>query len=258
MTEVAYENVPITTALLLAAGIGNRLRPLTNHMPKCLTKVNDITILERLVQSLCQHKFKRLMIVGGYLERKIHQFLDELNTDIAIDYISSPLYRTTNNLYSLWLARNKIRGPFLLIESDLVFDASLLENMLQTNKIALSPMQSWMNGTTVSVDNSGQVTAFQIGSSRLRPDLSYKTVNMYSLSLQSWDRVIERLEQYVFHGKVKEYYETVFAEMIADNSLSFQASFFDPERWYEIDTLEDLQAAEHMLRKVWISSVSHG
>jgi len=73
---------------------------------------------------------------------------------------------------------------------------------------------------------------------------NYKTVNIYSLSLPTWKLVEERLKHHISAGHVNEYYETVFAEMIAESILSFKPVFFDAKRWYEIDTLRDLRAAD--------------
>ena len=115
----------VTTALLLAAGTGSRLQPLTDDAPKCLTEVNGTTILERLVDGLRQQGFKRLVVVVGYLGESIREFLADHAAGLTVDYVTSSRYRTTNNLYSLWLARKEIHEPFLLVECDLVFDASL-------------------------------------------------------------------------------------------------------------------------------------
>ena len=235
-----------TTAVLLAAGTGSRLQPLTDDAPKCLTEVNGTTILERLVYGLRQQGFRRLVVVEGYRGNCIREFLADHAAGLTVDYVTSPLYRTTNNLYSLWLVRKKIREPFLLVECDLVFDASLLGDMLHPNKIAVSQRRPWMNGTTVTADPFGRVTTVQIGGSALADDFSYKTVNVCSLSLPSWQRVTERLNRRVLAGRVNEYYEAVFADMVADGSLSLDAVFFDPDCWYEIDTLGDLREAERM------------
>jgi hypothetical protein len=78
----------------------------------------------------------------------------------------------------------------------------------------------------------------------------YKTVNICSLSSQSWQRVIARLDRYIEDGRVNEYYETVFADMVADASLEFDAVFFDENKWYEIDAMEDLHQAELMFPRV--------
>ena len=246
MTMFHRKSDRATTALLLAAGTGSRLQPLTDDAPKCLTEVNGTTILERLVDGLRQQGFRRLVVVVGYLGDSIREFLEDHAAGLTVEYITSARYRTTNNLYSLWLARKKIREPFLLVECDLVFDASLLGDMLDPDKIAVSHRRPWMNGTTVTVDPFQRVATMSVGGSAIADAFSYKTVNMYSLSLPSWRRVAERLNQRVFAGRVNEYYEAVFAEMVADGSLSFDAVFFDADRWYEVDTLGDLHEAERL------------
>jgi len=241
-----YGNERITTALLLAAGTGSRLYPLTRNSPKCLTLVNEKSILERLVIGLKQQGFKRLVIVTGYQENCIREFLGIETEDIDIEYIFSPLYKTTNNIYSLWMAREIINEPFMLIESDLVFDESLLDNMCYPNRIAVAHMQAWMKGTTVTVDQTQFVKKFQKGTTQPYDDIRYKTVNIYSFSLSSWYAIVERLDQYISVGRVNNYYETVFAEMVADGSLYFKAVSFDYKPWYEIDTIADLAEAEKL------------
>ena len=139
MNSHDFKQVRITTALLLAAGTGSRLQPLTDSMPKCLLDVYGPTILERLIDNLCDNGFKRLVIVVGYMGSRIQRFVNEYVVgNLTIEIITNPLFLTTNNIYSLWLARNKIRESFLLVESDLIFDASQLEGLLYPEKIAIS------------------------------------------------------------------------------------------------------------------------
>lgn len=239
-------NERVTTALLLAAGTGSRLHPLTQDMPKCLTMVNGVPILDRLVDCLNQQGFKRLVVVTGHLENRIREFLGNRAGNMTIDYIFSPLYEVTNNIYSLWMAREIINEPFLLIESDLVFHASLLDDMLYPDRIAVARMQPWMNGSTVTVNQFNQVDAFQNSAVGSADKTRYKTVNIYSLSLSSWRGITERLDQYISTDRVNDYYEAVFAEMVADRCLSLQAVYFDSMPWYEIDTIADLAKAEKL------------
>ena len=243
-------NPPITTALLLAAGIGCRLRPVTDDQPKCLTEIDGIPILERLIDCLYQQGFKRLVVVVGYLEHSIRTFLGEQRDGLSIEYVVNPQYRTTNNLYSLWLAREAIQEPFLLIESDLLFEPSVLHDLQSPDKITVSSMQPWMNGSTVTVDHSQRVREFQLGKKRdANGRRRYKTVNICTLSLRSWRNVLGRLEQHVVAGRVNDFYESVFAEMVTDGSLSFQAVILDPNSWHEIDTLEDLHKTELFFKR---------
>ena len=239
----------VTTALLLAAGTGTRLQPLTLDAPKCLTEVGGVPILERLVNNLRAQGFKRLVVVIGYLGDRIQEFLQQHAADMRVDYVINPDYRTTNNIYSLWLARQQIREPFLLVESDLVFETRMLDDMLQPDKMAISRMLPWMNGTTVELGLEQRVTAFRKGGEICDDACQYKTVNLYSVSLDSWCKIEERLSRYVSAGRLGEYYEAVFAEMVADGTLSFDGVFFDADRWYEIDTRTDLYAAEKLFAR---------
>lgn len=237
-------NKPVTTALLLAAGTGSRLYPLTKNEPKCLTSVSGKTILERMIKNLNRQGFKRLVVVTGHLQECIRNYLGDQRGELKIEYIFSPLYKTTNNIYSLWMAREAIKEPFLLLESDLVIDDSLLEEMIYPDRIALAKMQPWMNGTCVTIDQSDMVSNFLTDHREHPDDQKYKTVNIYSFSLSSWKKIIQRLDKQISAGNVNSYYETVFAELKAENNLELKSVFFDGKPWYEIDTLEDLALAE--------------
>lgn len=233
----------IRTALLLAAGTGSRLSPLTDMTPKCLVHVNEFTILERLIRSLQEHDFKRLVVVVGHQADSVREYLGTRAGGMEISYITSPLYKTTNNIYSLWLAKNIIDEPFILIESDLVFDTKMLKGMLIPDRIAVAKILPWMNGTTVTVNKYHMVDSFHCGINKL--DSSHlKTVNIYSLSKATWALVCDKLDHYISSNRVDGYYETVFADMVNEGSLSFSPVFFDSSLWYEIDTLDDLRAAE--------------
>lgn len=239
----------VKTALLLAAGTGSRLRPLTLDLPKCLTDVSGISILGRLLKNLRAAGIRRLVVVTGHLDRCVREYLALHAGDLQVEYVSNPIFATTNNIYSLWLAREAIQEPFLLVESDLVFEDAMLQRMLTPNKIAVSPMQPWMNGTTVELNATDCVSTFRLAESPSNAR-QYKTVNAYSLDLQSWRAAVERLSQYVAESRVGVYYENIFADMVEANVLKFDAVIFDEDRWCEIDTLGDLTKAELLFPRV--------
>ncbi|MCD6343244.1 MAG: phosphocholine cytidylyltransferase family protein [Spirochaetaceae bacterium] len=250
MKRHTHDAKKITTALLLAAGTGSRLFPLTQNEPKCLTMVNGTSILERLISNLRKHGFKRLVVVTGYLENRIREELGTSRGKLKIEYVHSPKYKTTNNIYSLWMARKYLSEPFVLFESDLVFDESLLEGMLYPDRIALDNFGSWMNGTSVTLTDTGSVNAFISGNAESPSEETYKTVNIYSLSRASWNAVSQRLDTVISAGKVNDYYETVFSDLVDEGSLSFQKVSFKNKPWYEIDTIEDLRVAEKLFPSI--------
>ena len=232
----------VTTALLLAAGAGNRLG---NGSPKCLTDVSGTPILGHLISSLVENGFKRLVVIVGYRGQQIKDYLDLHSSGLDIHYIESRRYESTNNIYSLWLARDYMTDPFLLIESDLVFDSRLLTSMRTSDRIAVAEFRSHMHGTTVSVDKSGTVASFSVGGLDA-PRLPNKTVNIYTLSMATWHEVTRRLELRIAAGRVHDYYESVFGEMAALGVLPLRAVWFDDGRWSEIDTPDDLLAARKL------------
>ena len=249
MTITSKKNINnnrITTALLLAAGTGSRLFPITKDAPKCLTLVSKKSMLARLVTNLTAQGFTRLIIVTGYKQECIVDFLGDKIADLNIEYVHSPLYKTTNNIYSLWMARNSVQEPFVLIESDLVLETSLLNNMVYPDRIAVAKMQPWLNGTTVTINDKNKVTEFQPGTTESYTETRYKTVNIYSFSLESWQEISKRLNQYIAEGSVNSYYETVFSDLVDEQKLQLEAVSFDKKPWYEVDTIDDLAEAEKL------------
>ncbi len=240
------EHGHITTALLLAAGTGSRLHPLTDAAPKCLTEVNGSTLIERFIHALQCNGIKRLVVVVGHLGSHIKQYLDGLESDLEIDYISNPEFRNSNNIYSLWLARATINEPFLLAECDLVFDPDLLQPMMTPDRIAVSQRLPWMNGSVVSLDQTDKVSSIRPHGYQPGKAALFKTVNLYSFSLATWRTITTRLQQHIDAKQLSDYYETVLTELIDESRVSLEAVFFDETRWYEVDTLPDLRAAEKM------------
>ncbi len=231
--------------VLLAAGTGSRLRPLTLDAPKCLTTVAEKPILQRLLTNFRAQGIKKIIVATGYLEHRIREYLAIHASDMQVEYVFNPDYQTTNNIYSLWLARLAINEPFLLLESDLVFATELLNDMMQPDCIAISQILPWMNGTTVSVDGENKVSAFH---TRVNPAIQthYKTVNICSLSLESWFKVLDKLDHYISAKHLNTYYEAVFSDLALDKTLLFNAVFFDPDHWYEVDSMDDLDAADKL------------
>jgi L-glutamine-phosphate cytidylyltransferase len=239
----------IRTALLLAAGIGSRLAPLTDTMPKCLVSVAGMPILERLVRALDAHGIERLVIVVGYRAGMIRDYLGESFGGITVEYIEDSLFATTSTLYSLWLARQAIDEPFLIIESDVVFDTPLLAPLLQGDRIAVSAQLPWMNGTTVTLDSHRRVTALYssapgVYDQHCRDTDHFITVNITSVARDTWTEVRKGLDRHVAAGHTGIFHDVVFAEMTAAGTMALEAVIFPTERWYEVDTPADRDAAE--------------
>ena len=119
-------------AIILAAGTASRLRPLTSNTPKCLLKVGERTLLQRSMDALIKAGIREFVIVTGYLHEMIEDFVRKQYADsINVTYIYNEVYETTNNIYSLWLARPEAEGQeVLLLDSDLLYDGQIIERVL--------------------------------------------------------------------------------------------------------------------------------
>ncbi len=119
-------------AIILAAGTASRLRPLTSNTPKCLLKVGERTLLQRSMDALIKAGIREFVIVTGYLHEQIENFVKQTYGDsIRICFIHNKDYETTNNIYSLWLARPEADGQeVLLLDSDLLYDGQIVERVL--------------------------------------------------------------------------------------------------------------------------------
>ena len=122
-------------ALILAAGTASRLRPLTNNTPKCLLQVGERSLLQRSMDALIENGVNEFVIVTGYLHEKIERSVGEqYGNAIRVRFIHNDIFASTNNIYSLWLARPAVEGEeILLLDSDLLFDPQIVSRILSYN-----------------------------------------------------------------------------------------------------------------------------
>ena len=142
-------------AIILAAGYGNRMRPLADNEHKTLLKINDITIIDKIIDSLIFNSIKNIIVVTGYRSEELKKYLKNNYNDINFKFVHNKDFRKTNNIFSLSLAfKNiKIESDIILIESDLIYDPKIIANLVDSRKnVALvSKYQSGMDGTVVKL-----------------------------------------------------------------------------------------------------------
>ena len=113
-------------AVILAAGMAKRLRPLTDTTPKCLLKIGQKSLLERTFNALKSVGVTQFVVVTGYLHEQIEDFLTNRYPQEDILFEHNAVFESTNNIYSLWLAMKYVKGKeFLLLDSDILFDPIL-------------------------------------------------------------------------------------------------------------------------------------
>ena len=241
-------------AIILAAGMGKRLKELTQNNTKCMIKVNGITLIERLLQqldNLKSCKLNRIIIVTGYQGEKLRNYISTLNVKTPIEYVDNPIYATTNNIYSLWLAKKHLlQDDTLLFESDIIFEDSVVEKLIDNMYPSLalvSKYESWMDGTVVKLGKDGEIDKFIPGTEFCYEDAAsyYKTVNIYKFSKNfSSTHYIPFLEAYSKALGNNEYYEQVLRVITLLDKPEIKALPLNGESWYEIDDVQDLDIAE--------------
>ena len=118
-------------AIILAAGMGKRLKELTKNNTKCMVKVNGVTLIDRMLHQLEKQRLSRIVIVVGYEGQKLIDYIDTLGIRTPIVYVQNPIYDKTNNIYSLALAKDWLcQEDTLLFESDIIFEDSVLDALV--------------------------------------------------------------------------------------------------------------------------------
>ena len=239
-------------AIILAAGMGRRLGEYTRDNTKCMLPVNGEKLIDRVLRQLSKLSLKRVIIVVGYKGQNVIDYLTPRYKDsIEIEFIYNDIYDKTNNIYSLALAKEKMKeDDTLLIESDLIFEDGMFELLLNNpfpNLALVAKYESWMDGTMVRIDQDNNIVNFVTKDAFKYSDTGsyYKTVNIYKFSKKfSKNIYIPFLEAYTKAVGNNEYYENVLRIISFLNSHELKALPVSNEKWYEIDDKQDLDIAE--------------
>ena len=238
-------------AIILAAGMGKRLKALTRDNTKCMVKVNGVSLIDRMLHQLDMKHLNRIVIVVGYEGKKLIDYISTLNIDTPIIYIENPIYDKTNNIYSLALAKEELlRDDTLLFESDIIFEDAVIDGLIEDSRETLALVdkyESWMDGTCVKLNKSDDIVDFISGKKLDYTNTTdyYKTVNIYKFSKHfSESRYVPFLEAYQSALGENEYYEQVLRVVAMLDEPEIKAKRLNGERWYEIDDIQDLDIAE--------------
>lgn len=241
-------------AVILAAGMGSRLKELTQNNTKCMVKLNGVTLIERMLRQIDKHNLSKIVIVVGYEGQKLIDFIQELKgINTPIEYIDNPIYDKTNNIYSLSLAQDYLcEDDTLLFESDLIFEDSVIDLLLNDTRPSLALVdkyESWMDGTCVKLDGNDNITAFIPGKNfkYSEKDEYYKTVNIYKFSKNfSKNSYVPFLNAYIKALGENEYYEQVLRVITLLDNPEIKAKRLQGQIWYETDDIQDLDIASSM------------
>lgn len=236
-------------AVILAAGISSRLRPLTNETPKSLLHVGNSPLLQRTLESLLRSHIRECVIVTGYHKEKIEDFVRGLALPLSVSFVENPLYATTGNNYSLWTAHEHVRGhDMLMMDGDILFDSRLLPLLIKSphanGLIIRATNHLGAEEIKVELDAHGIVK-------RIGKEIDPAVAAGESIGIEKFDAAaVDVLFAVLDRRKHRnEFYEASFQEMI-DSGVKVHAVDSAGLPCIEIDTADDLEAADELARTI--------
>jgi histidinol-phosphate/aromatic aminotransferase/cobyric acid decarboxylase-like protein/CTP:phosphocholine cytidylyltransferase-like protein len=235
-------------AIILAAGMGARLGSLTENNTKAMIEINNVPIIERLVNQILESGIEKIIVVVGYQRNGLISFLNKRFPLVNFIFVVNEDYAKTNNIYSLFLAKEYLENSDTVIfESDLVLSSNIISNLLNANEpdlVLLAKYESWMDGTVVELDENLKILNFISGSKFdfFNKKNLFKTVNLYKFSKAfSIKHYVPFLHAYITSCGDNVYYEDVL-KVISFLSHTDLKGFVlsENDNWYEIDDKHDI------------------
>ena len=236
-------------AVILAAGIASRLRPLTNDRPKCLLEIGGKCLLQRSFDGLIQNGITEFVVVTGYLHEQIEAFLNNRYQGVAITYIYNEQYASTNNIYSLWLARPEVEGKeMLLLDSDILFDPQIVARLLASEHqdiLALNNHPLGEEEMKIVPDGEGKVK--EISKTCAISDATGESIGIERMSASYTTALYKELKVMMGQeGLVNIFYERAFERLIPQGRTFWIEDTTDLFST-ELDTVEDFNSAKELI-----------
>lgn len=233
-------------AIILAAGVGSRVRPLTDNTPKSLLKVGGKPILERMISHITSVGIKDILIITGYLEDQIKNFVAEKFPHLNINFITNDKYQSTNTGYSLMLAKNFVNeDDFVKFDADVVFEKEILARLVNNpNSTCLSIDKNiHLDKEEVKVICDDENKVLKVGK-KLNPKLSKgESIGIEKISKEAGKLLFEILTNLMKdENNFNEYYDDSYTTLV-EKGILFHAVDITGLKWVEIDTHEDFHRA---------------
>ncbi len=243
-------------AIILAAGMGKSLRELTKEQAKCMIEVSGVSLIERMLHELEELPLERIVVVVGFQKEKLVSFIETLNIKKPIVFVENENYETTNNIYSLYCAREYLaEDDSLLLESDSILEKSVLEGILQNanQRVAVvARPRRWMNGAFVSLDKDLRVEAFITADNYRYAQQGdyYKTANIAKFDKEFLVKCyIPYLQAYCSAWTNNSQYESILKVIPLQDKMLIHAHILKDELWYAINDIQDIDIAESIFAK---------
>ena len=239
-------------AIILAAGVGSRIKPLTDNCPKSLLKVGGNTILEMMVSHIQDCGINDIIFVVGYLKEQIKDYINTKFPDLNAIFVTNDKYAETNTGYSLMLAKDLIQDSgFIKFDADVVFDKEILKKLIESeheNRLCIDKNIN-LDGEEIKVIIDNQHRIVKANKTVHPKDAVGESIGIEKISKDTATLLFKELELMMRDKKNhQEYYEAAYERLIEKN-VPFHALDISGLRWVEIDTHEDFTLAVKIFNK---------
>ncbi len=236
-------------AIILAAGQGERLRPLTDDKPKAMVSINGEPLIIHSLNIIADLQcVNEVIIVCGYKADVIKKYLGSHFRGMKLDYVINDIYENTNNVYSLYLALDYIKEDCLLFECDLYYKKEILDTLMSNDAdcaILVSPFnEKTMDGTIIQAEGerAQELVLKKYQKKNVNYNQAFKTVNIYKFKKDFFiKKLAASLRCYVNWGNLQNYYELVIGSLIYYREDDIRICAVNEELWYEVDDVKDYE-----------------
>ena len=228
-------------ALILAAGFGSRLAPLTDEKPKAMVEVNGKPILFQQIESLLANGIRDITVVGGY---KADYLTEKVRAAFpAVRIVESAEYADTNNMYSAYLVSGSFSGcSFLMMNADVFFDAKVITALLETTaeNAVVTDVGRYLPESMKVTEREGRLT--HIAKDVPPEEALGSSIDVYRFSPEGGAAFFGCCREYIENRKQRK----LWSEVALDDAMKLVPFTACPlrGRWFEIDNFDDLNAAQ--------------
>ena len=232
-------------ALILNSGMGSRMGDITKTHPKCMTElIDNDTIISRQLKLLKECGINDVVITTGYLEDVLKNYCNKLNSGINITYVSNPIYRDTNAIYSIYCAKDLLHDDIIMMHGDLVFTLNILKKIIMEEKsvMTVSSTLPLPEKDFKAVINS-HIEKISVSDF----DNALTAQPLYKINKNDWEIWLNSIIQFCENNNVKVYAENAF-NAVSNECLMYPFDVKD-ELCGEIDNPEDLEKVRNELKQ---------
>ncbi len=242
----------INNAIILAAGLGLRLKPITDHAPKCLTEVNGVPILTNTLRFLENIGIRTCTLVTGYHSDTVKKIVKDKFGSLDIEYVINERYENTNDMYSLWLARDKLKKGTVLLEGDIFIAEETMRLVLDGAGNRSFYLTGKYNGKKdeilITTNRNLRISSVQILSGRCGEidEMHYMSTGILVIQKDYGDLLSGWLDEFVQQNRLDVLFDAVIGAHVDDFPIYVEC--IEHNEWVEIDTADDLKRAEKLFR----------